>query len=169
MIFRGPSFLPVVWFSSTPVPSPPPPPPPPSGSWTGDAQEDWERDTICRRDREGAGEEPNHTTPKASINHSILSEVDSLLTVTEIFYPVNGNAPQHPPQHLSSAGTHTETSTDNWGGVGWGVYKSIVTLIIIFSHNKYFRVSWKENTESVKLTFGKRMSKQQLGNLIFWH
>ncbi len=41
MIYRGPCFLAVVWFGSSPPP--PPSPPLPSGSSTGDTQEDWER------------------------------------------------------------------------------------------------------------------------------
>jgi hypothetical protein len=38
LLDRGPSFLAVVWFGSSPTPSPTPP----SGSSTGDTQENWE-------------------------------------------------------------------------------------------------------------------------------
>jgi hypothetical protein len=61
MIYRGPVFLAVVWFASTPTPYPPIP--------TSDIlymQEDWERETtFCREEGDkGLGEKPNHTTAR---------------------------------------------------------------------------------------------------------
>ncbi len=50
MIYKGPSFLALVWFSSLLTPSPSPLLP---GSSTDDTQEDWERETSCWREREG--------------------------------------------------------------------------------------------------------------------
>ncbi len=49
MKYRGPDFLAVVWFGSSP------PPPLPSVSSTGGTQEDWERETTCWRQREEGG------------------------------------------------------------------------------------------------------------------
>ncbi len=45
MIYRGPSFLAVVWFGSSPTPSTHLP--------SGDTQEDWEKETTCWRERGG--------------------------------------------------------------------------------------------------------------------
>ncbi len=53
MIYRGPGFLAVKWFASSPAP--PPPNSLPSVSSTGDTQEDWERETTCWRERGGGG------------------------------------------------------------------------------------------------------------------
>ncbi len=52
MIYRGPGFLAVIWFGSSPNPFSPFP----SVNSTGDTQEDWERETSCWRERRGAGE-----------------------------------------------------------------------------------------------------------------
>ncbi len=46
-IYREPDILAVVWFNSSPIPSTLP-----SVGSTGDAQEDWERETTCWRERE---------------------------------------------------------------------------------------------------------------------
>ncbi len=62
MINRGPNFLAVVWFGSTPDSSPTPLRALPSVSWTGDIQKDWEtkkRGNLLRgeKGREGGGRE----------------------------------------------------------------------------------------------------------------
>jgi hypothetical protein len=49
---RGPGFLAVVWFGSSPNG---PPPPFPSASSTGDTQEDRERETTCSKGGRGVG------------------------------------------------------------------------------------------------------------------
>ncbi len=49
MIYRGPGFLAIVWFGSPPTPSP-------SVSSTGDAPEDWERETTCWREKVGGSQ-----------------------------------------------------------------------------------------------------------------
>jgi hypothetical protein len=70
-IFRGPGFLAVVGLGSSPTL-----PPLPSVSSIGETQENWEKETTCWREGEGAGEEPNQYDRKklwSSINHSIFS------------------------------------------------------------------------------------------------
>ncbi len=59
MLHRGPGFLAVVWFGSSP-PSPPP------VSATDDTQEDREREATCWREKrgKGVGEELNHATAR---------------------------------------------------------------------------------------------------------
>jgi hypothetical protein len=76
MMYRGPDFLVVIWFVSSP---PPPPLPLRSVSSTGDTQWDWEGETTCWEERgKGVGEEPIIRPQKAwsYINHSILSEIE---------------------------------------------------------------------------------------------
>ncbi len=56
IIYRGPCFLAVLWFVSSPTPSPLP-----SISSTDDTQEDWERKTSCERERRGGGRGPEES------------------------------------------------------------------------------------------------------------
>ncbi len=68
MIYRGPGFLAVVWFGSSPTSSPPPFP-----SVCSNGDTDWERVTTCWRERWG----PNQTTarrpgPLLSVRYSLL-------------------------------------------------------------------------------------------------
>ncbi len=70
MIYRGPGFLAVLLFGSSPAPSPSPV-----------SKLDWQhtgrprkRENLMTGEGEGEGEEPNHTTARtSSINHAILS------------------------------------------------------------------------------------------------
>ncbi len=74
MIYRGTALLEVLWFGSSATPSHPPRP---SLYSTGEAQEDWEKETTCWREGgEGVGEELNYTTQEslASINSPIFSD-----------------------------------------------------------------------------------------------
>jgi hypothetical protein len=67
MIYRGPGFLAVVWFTSWPTPSSPLP----SVISTSDTQKDWkERQLADGRGGEGGQQ---GTESYNSINHSILS------------------------------------------------------------------------------------------------
>jgi hypothetical protein len=68
MIYRGPGFLTVVWFGSSPTPHPSPPSLL-SESLTGVIQEDRDRETTCWRERgmKGVGLEPNHTTARSLV------------------------------------------------------------------------------------------------------
>ncbi len=78
MNYRGPSFLVVVWFGSSPNPYPLPLP---SVSSTCDTQEDWERETTCWQETRGGdgGGAKLCDGEKAwsSINHSLLSGCNS--------------------------------------------------------------------------------------------
>jgi hypothetical protein len=79
MIYRGPSFLAFVIFGSTPTPSPSP----------VNIVSLFLSLPVCRlssllRGQGGNGEEPNHTNRKKvwpSINHSILSRYDNVLSM----------------------------------------------------------------------------------------
>ncbi len=58
MIYKGPGFPAVIWFSSSPIPSPLSPVS--NLCRRSDTQEDWERETTCWREGgRGVGEEPN--------------------------------------------------------------------------------------------------------------
>jgi len=74
MIYRGPGFLVVVWFSSTPILSPNPGTP--SGCWTGGTQ--WHRKILLRQLADGRGcvwgaESCDGEKAWSSISHIILS------------------------------------------------------------------------------------------------
>jgi hypothetical protein len=74
MIYKGPGFLAVVWYGSSPAPFPLLT----FVNSTGDKEEDWERETICWQKRGGGwqGEKPNHTTASLVLyKYSILSGV----------------------------------------------------------------------------------------------
>jgi hypothetical protein len=73
MIYRGPGFLAVVWFGSTPTPTSPVS----KVDQRHTTQEDWERETIRWRERgKGGGrgaESCDRMKARSVINHSILS------------------------------------------------------------------------------------------------
>ncbi len=78
MIYTGPGFLAVVWFSSSSIP----PPLLPSVCLTGDTQEDWERETTFWQERGEGWWRSQIILPLeslASINHSRLSVSDCTL------------------------------------------------------------------------------------------
>ncbi len=70
MIYRGPGFLAVLWFGSSPTPSLPPIP---SVSLTGETLEDRERETTWWRERRGGGSGAKKARTWSSLIHSILS------------------------------------------------------------------------------------------------
>ncbi len=79
LTYRGPGFLAVIWFGSSPTPSPPLP----SVSSTGDTQEDWEKiDNLLPGEGGGEGcgrraESYDRKTVWSSVKHSILSGIKS--------------------------------------------------------------------------------------------
>jgi len=85
MIYRGPGFLAVAWFDSSPTLSTPFA----SVSSTGDTQEDWEREaTFWRKRGEWGGfgaELHDRKKSWSSINHSILSELEDNLISSCIY------------------------------------------------------------------------------------
>ncbi len=87
MIYRGPCFLAVICFGSSPNPFSPFP----SVSSTGDTQEDWERETSCWRERRRAGERVSRII--WSQESLVLYEPFNILWVRTIYnnHPTNKN------------------------------------------------------------------------------
>ncbi len=77
-IYRGPGYLAVIWFGSSPAP-----PPLPSVS-SGNTQEERQLAEL----RGGGGEGPNHTTARmkarSSINHSLFSALGILMLLLRV-------------------------------------------------------------------------------------